>query len=69
MAGNSSNKSICCFCGDDVSLDEAVVLNIQAKLDSDEIQQFFCHKEHLTEKLHESVKKYLYLDIFDEDDD
>lgn len=69
MAGNSfNNNAVCCFCGNDVSLDVAIVLNIQSKLDSEEIQQFFCHKEHLLEHLHKSVKTYLHPDIFDNDD-
>ena len=60
-----NNNAICCFCGQDVSIKDAVVLNIQAKLDIEEVQQFLCHKEHLKEHLHESVKMYLNLDFFE----
>lgn len=62
-----NNKAICCFCGGDVLYEDAVVLHIQSKLDSEDSQQFFCHKEHLKEHLHESVRMYLNLDIFDEE--
>lgn len=50
---------ICCFCGKPISYNEAMVINVQSNVNSEEVQQLFCHKEHLIEKLDKSIPLYI----------
>jgi len=60
MDGNySAEKVVCCFCGEEVLLGEAVILNVQANIQSEEIQRLFCHKNHFTERINSSIPLYL----------
>jgi hypothetical protein len=63
MDGIFEDKVICCFCGMDLFLSEAVILNIQPNIKSDEIQHLFCHKNHLVEKIDKSIM--LHPDLLD----
>lgn len=58
-----NNKVVCCFCGKSLLLRDAVVLIALPHINSEEEQQFFCHKEHLIENLDKSV--ILHPDLFD----
>ena len=64
---NKNSEVICCFCGKSLFLKDAVVLNVQTSVESDEIQNFFSHKEHFVEKIDKSIP--LYPDFFDDDDE
>ena len=46
---------VCCFCGESLDYDEAVVLVVYPNSKSEEGQQLYCHKEHLIDRLHESI--------------
>ena len=60
MDGNySTEKVVCCFCGKEVLLGEAVILNVQANIQKEEIQQLFCHKNHFIERIDNSIPLYL----------
>jgi hypothetical protein len=59
MDGNSENKVICCFCGKELFIENAVVLTIQSNIQSEECQQLFCHKNHLIERIDKSIPIYL----------
>jgi hypothetical protein len=66
MVGTLKNKNetaICCFCGKQVLLKEAVILSVQINIESNEIQYLFCHKEHFVEKIDKSI--ILHPDLVD----
>jgi hypothetical protein len=60
-------KVVCCFCGEGLLLKDAAVLNVQPNIESDEVQQLFCHKNHLTERMHKSI--VLHPDFFEAEDE
>ncbi|MEZ4909181.1 MAG: hypothetical protein R2771_16410 [Saprospiraceae bacterium] len=60
----NKNKVICCFCGETLELEKAVILNIKPSINSDEYQNLFSHKNHFLEKLDKNV--ILHPDFFDE---
>ena len=62
---NKNSEVICCFCGKSVFVRDAVVLNVQPNIESEEIQNFFAHKEHFAEKIHKSIP--LHPDFFEEE--
>jgi len=64
---NKNSEVICCFCGESLFVKDAVILNVQPSIESDEIQNFFSHKEHFTEKIVKSIP--LHPDFFEEDND
>jgi hypothetical protein len=45
---------VCCFCGETLFMNEAVLLTARPSLENDESQNLFCHRVHLTEKIHKS---------------
>lgn len=61
---NKNSEVICCFCGKSVDVKDAIILNVQPSIESDEVQNFFSHKKHFTEKLDKSIP--LHPDFFDE---
>jgi len=63
---NNNVEVTCCFCGEGLSLKEAVVLTIQLHLQSDEKQHLFCHKNHLVERIIKSIP--LHPDFFEDED-
>lgn len=66
MDGNFKNKEvICCFCGEALLLINAAVITIKPRVDSEEIQELYCHKNHLVEKIDKSIP--LHPDFFDDD--
>lgn len=64
---NLSDKVVCCFCGQSLFYKDAVLLSVQPNYKSDEVQQLFCHKNHLIERLNKSI--FLHPDFFEEDKD
>jgi len=58
---NSIIWVMCCFCGVNMDIEEAMSLVVYLNINSKEDQQLFCHKEHFIEKLDNSM-------IFDIDD-
>ena len=62
---NKNSEVICCFCGKSLFLKDAVILNVQPSILSDEIQNFFSHKKHFTEKIIKSIP--LHPDFFEEE--
>jgi hypothetical protein len=46
---------ICCFCGIELNIKDAVTLVIYPIYNNDESQQLFCHRNHLREKLLKSI--------------
>lgn len=67
MDGNLNNLVMCCFCGEAISIDEAVVLTVQSNYKNDERQQLFSHKACFTERVSKSV--VLHPDFFVDDSD
>lgn len=63
MDGTYNNEDkievICCFCEKALPFHEAMIINVQSKVNSEETQQLFCHKEHFIEKLDKSVLLYI----------
>lgn len=56
MDGHLNDMEVsCCFCGRGLLLKDALIINVQANIESDETQQFFAHKKHFTEKIHPSI--------------
>ena len=51
MGGNFNNTIMCCFCGEAIILEEAVVLTIQSNYKNDEKQQLFSHKTCFIERM------------------
>jgi hypothetical protein len=52
---NRNSEVICCFCGKFLFLKDAVVLNVQPSIESEEIQNFFSHKLHFVERIDKSI--------------
>ena len=50
---------ICCFCGNSLEIDLAVLLLMYPNINAEETQQFYCHKNCLNERLHESIPRDL----------
>jgi len=63
MDGNYKEIVVCCFCGESLLLKDAAIITVQPKLENDEQQQLFCHREHLVEKVHKSI--FLHPDFFE----
>ena len=59
-----SNNVVCCFCGDSLPLENAIILNVQPNSNSEEVQKSFAHKQHFTEKIIRTIP--LHPDFFDE---
>ncbi|MEY3965839.1 MAG: hypothetical protein RL263_1008 [Bacteroidota bacterium] len=59
---NNSTEVLCCFCGNYVSLKDALVLSIYPNIESEESQQLFSHKSHFTERVVKSIP--LHPDFF-----
>ncbi len=55
MDGKISQKVVCCFCGESLLIEKAVVVIIKPSFESEELQELFCHKEHLLEKIDRSI--------------
>lgn len=66
MDGSLNNNVMCCYCGETILLENAVILTIQPSMENDEIQQLFSHKNCLVERMHKSV--VLHPDIIDCED-
>ncbi len=66
MDGNFNEQVMCCFCGNALNLEDAVVLSILPNIKAEEAQELYCHKQHLLERLHKSV--FLHPDFFDENE-
>jgi hypothetical protein len=64
MDGNLNEEVVCCFCGEMLLLREAVILNVQPDIQSDESQNLFCHRNHFIANIHKSI--ILHPDLFDE---
>jgi len=56
-----SNKTevICCFCGIEMDIEDAMIMIVYPNIKTDEGQQLFCHRKHFIEKLDKSVIFYL----------
>ncbi|GAB2986270.1 hypothetical protein GCM10027049_26900 [Mucilaginibacter puniceus] len=52
---DQNNEVVCCFCGLGLKIQEAVLLVVYPVYNNDESQQLYCHREHLKEKLIESI--------------
>ena len=66
MDGQQGNMEVtCCFCGEGLLLKDAAVITIQPNIESDEVQQLFCHKNHLIERIDKSI--ILHPDLYDEE--
>lgn len=55
---------VCCFCGDGLFAKEAMILNVQPNIESNEIQQLFAYKKHFIEKINKSIP--LHPDFFED---
>jgi hypothetical protein len=64
---NKNSEVICCFCGENLFVKDAVILNVQPSIESDEIQNLFCHKNHFVERIIKSIP--LHPDFFDDEDE
>ena len=64
---NNDSEVICCFCGKNLLLNDALVLNVQPGIESHETQSFFSHKRHFVEKIDKSLP--LHPDFFDDETD
>ena len=63
---NKNSEVICCFCGESLFVKDAVILNAQPSIESDEIQNLFCHKNHFVERIVKSIP--LHPDFFEDED-
>lgn len=52
---NKNSEVSCCFCGESLLLKDAVILNVQPGIESEEVQNFFAHKEHFKERINASI--------------
>jgi hypothetical protein len=64
MDENFNEHVMCCFCGNSLKLEDAVVLSVLVNIKAEEAQGLYCHKQHLLELLDKSV--ILHPDFFDE---
>jgi hypothetical protein len=55
MDGNLNEKVVCCFCGESLNIMEAAVIILKPNIDSDELQQLFCHKIHFVERIDKGI--------------
>lgn len=62
----NKNEVVCCFCGNSLSIEEAVILNVQPNIESEESQTLFSHKEHFIKALDKTIM--LYPDFFEDDE-
>jgi len=68
MDGKLNNTEVvCCFCGESLDINEAVIITIKPNISSDETQNLFSHRMHLIEHLDKSV--ILHPDIFEDGED
>jgi len=67
MDGSLNSKVVCCFCGEELFLEEAAVLTIRPDIKSEERQNLFCHKNHLVESIIKSIP--LHPDFFEDEDE
>ena len=65
MVGNYNTKLVCCFCGETVSSNEAVFINIFPSVEIDEEQKLFSHKKCFVKTIHKSI--ILHPDFFDDE--
>lgn len=54
-------KVTCCFCGQPLSHDGAVILTVQKHADSEASQAFYAHKADLIAALNNDVAACLYV--------
>jgi len=66
MDGNSNNKVVCCFCGEELFIEEATILIIQPNIKSEERQYLYCHKNHLVERIVKFIP--LHPDLLEDND-
>ncbi len=52
---SNSEQVICCFCGESLNMEDAMMLIVYSNINNEEGQQLFCHKEHFIEKLDKSI--------------
>jgi len=66
MDGNdASKKLVCCFWGNNLEIENAVLLQVYPQINGDESQELFCHKKCLRDGLHESVP--VHPDLLDDE--
>jgi hypothetical protein len=65
MVGNYNTKLVCCFCGETVSSNEAVFINVFPSVEKDEEQKLFSHKKCFVKTIHKSI--ILHPDFFDDE--
>ena len=53
---------ICCFCGKSLPYHKAMVINVQSNVNSEEVLQLFCHRNHFKERLDKSISLYIDID-------
>lgn len=66
MDGNLNDKVVCCFCGQSLKIEDAMILLVYPNIHTDENQQLFCHKEHFIANIDKSI--FLHPDFFEEED-
>jgi hypothetical protein len=52
---DGKNKVVCCFCGEQIDIKEATVIIVYPNYNSEESQEFYCHRKHLVEKFIKSI--------------
>ena len=63
---NKNSEVICCFCGKSLLIKDAVILNVQPCLESEEVQSLFAHRQHFVEKINKAIP--LHPDFFDDEE-
>ena len=54
MAGKK-DEVMCCFCGEWLARQRALSLAVRPVSDPEEVQELFCHREHLAKHMHGSI--------------
>ena len=63
---NNNIEVTCCFCGEGLPLRDAAILIAKPSVNSTEIQNLFCHKAHLVERIDKSIP--LHPDFFEDEE-
>jgi hypothetical protein len=59
MDGSDMNEKVmCCFCGKQIDIKIAVLLQVFPYDNKDESQQLYCHRMCFVNKLHKNIPKH-----------
>jgi hypothetical protein len=56
MDGKLNNELVvCCFCGESLEINEAIIIVVYININEEETQQFYCHREHFVNAMHKTI--------------